>query len=57
MTEETVRKTTTLPKEHVDFYDAEVKRLRSKGMKVSFADMIRKAVANDVNRLNRLKRR
>ena len=53
MAEETVRKTTTLPKEHVDFYDAEVKRLRSKGMKVSFADMIRKAVANDVNRLKR----
>ena len=49
----TVRKTTTIPKEHSDFYDEEVKRQRIRGIRTTVADLIRRAIANDVKRIKR----
>jgi len=53
MAGETVRKTTTIPVEHADFYDEEVKRQRMLGIKTTMADLIRDAIADDIKRRKR----
>ncbi len=47
------RTSATVPKEHVEFYKAEVKRLRILGERTSVAELVREAIARDVKRIQR----
>jgi len=47
------RTSTTVPKEHIDFYEEEVKRQKLHGMRVTVADYVREAIARDVKRRKR----
>ena len=48
-----VRKTTTIPKDDSDYYDAEVLRQRRKGIRTTVSELIREAIAADVKRRKR----
>jgi len=48
-----VRKTTTIPKEDSDYYDAEVLRQRRLGIRTTVSQLIREAIAADVIRRKR----
>jgi len=52
-TPKVVRKTTTIPKEDSDYYDAEVLRQRRKGIRTTVSELIREAIAADVKRRKR----
>jgi len=52
-TTKVVRKTTTIPKEHSDYYDAEVLRHRKLGIRTTVSQLIREAIAADVIRRKR----
>ena len=47
------RKSVTIPKAHIEVYDAEVVRLRLCGERTSVSSLIRKAIAQDVKRIKR----
>ena len=47
------RKSVTMPKKHLSFYEAEVLRLGLLGERSSVSDLIRKAIARDVKRIKR----
>jgi len=47
------RTTTTVPKEHIDFYEEEVRRQNFLGTRRTVADYVREAIARDVKRRQR----
>jgi|GEM_PF-7036209 len=47
------RKTVTIPLEHSEVYEEEVKIQRRRGIRTTVAELIRKAIAKDVKRIQR----
>jgi len=48
-----VRKTTTIPKEDSDYYEAEMLRQRKLGIRTTVSQLIREAISADVKRRKR----